>query len=33
VTIGESGGRDGARGQGLSVYLADPEGNCLELRG
>ena len=33
VTIGESGRRYGAGGQGLSVYLADPEGNGLELRG
>lgn len=33
VKIGESGQRYGAGGQGLSVYLADPEGNGLELRG
>jgi glyoxylase I family protein len=33
VTIGESGRRYGAGGFGVSVYLTDPEGNGLELRG
>lgn len=33
VEIGEEGLRYGAGGEGLSVYLKDPEGNGLELRG
>jgi glyoxylase I family protein len=33
VKVGESGRRYGAGGFGVSVYLADPEGNGLELRG
>jgi glyoxylase I family protein len=33
VAVGESGRRYGAGGFGVSVYLADPEGNGLELRG
>jgi catechol-2,3-dioxygenase len=33
VAVGESGMRYGAGGEGLSVYLRDPEGNGLELRG
>ena len=33
VTVGESGRRYGAGGFGVSVYLIDPEGNGLELRG
>jgi glyoxylase I family protein len=33
VTVGESGRRFGASGFGVSVYLSDPEGNGLELRG
>ena len=33
VTPGESGIRYGAGGQGVSIYLTDPEGNGLELRG
>jgi glyoxylase I family protein len=33
VAIGESGRRYGAGGFGVSVYLTDPEGNGLELRG
>ena len=33
VTVGDSGQRYGAGGQGLRVYLSDPEGNGLELRG
>jgi glyoxylase I family protein len=32
VAVGESGLRYGAGGEGLSVYLTDPEGNGLELR-
>ena len=33
VPVGESGRRYGAGGFGVSVYLTDPEGNGLELRG
>jgi glyoxylase I family protein len=33
VTVGDSGRRYGAGGFGVSVYLTDPEGNGLELRG
>ena len=33
VVVGDSGQRYGAGGLGLSVYLSDPEGNGLELRG
>lgn len=33
VKVGESGRRYGAKGFGVSVYLTDPEGNGLELRG
>ncbi|HEY2708907.1 MAG TPA: VOC family protein [Caulobacteraceae bacterium] len=33
VAVGESGRRFGAGGFGVSVYLSDPEGNGLELRG
>jgi glyoxylase I family protein len=33
VKVGESGLRYGAGGEALSVYLSDPEGNGLELRG
>jgi glyoxylase I family protein len=33
VAVGESGRRFGAGGFGVSVYLTDPEGNGLELRG
>jgi glyoxylase I family protein len=33
VVVGESGRRYGAGGFGVSIYLIDPEGNGLELRG
>ena len=33
VTPGDSGVRYGAGGFGVSIYLTDPEGNGLELRG
>lgn len=33
IEVGEEGVRYGAGGAGLSVYLTDPEGNGLELRG
>lgn len=33
VALGEEGLRYGAAGEGLSIYLSDPEGNGLELRG
>jgi glyoxylase I family protein len=33
VTPGDEGLRYGAGGEGLSIYLTDPEGNGLELRG
>lgn len=32
VPPGEIGSRFGAAGEGMSIYLADPEGNRLELR-
>lgn len=33
VALGAEGLRYGAGGEGLSIYLADPEGNGVELRG
>ena len=33
VEVGEEGLRYGAGGEGLSIYLKDPEGNGVELRG
>jgi glyoxylase I family protein len=33
VTPGESGSRYGAEGEGPSIYLCDPEGNTIELKG
>jgi len=33
VTVGESGSRYGADGQGPSIYVSDPEGNTVELKG
>jgi glyoxylase I family protein len=33
VEAGESGSRYGAQGQGPSLYLRDPEGNVVELKG
>ncbi|MDP1736649.1 MAG: VOC family protein [Caulobacter sp.] len=33
VALGAEGLRYGAGGEGLSIYLTDPEGNGLELRG
>jgi glyoxylase I family protein len=33
VRIGDSGTRYGAEGQGPSLYLLDPEGNTVELKG
>ena len=33
VRIGESGSRYGAQGEGPSVYLYDPQGNMIELKG
>jgi glyoxylase I family protein len=33
VEVGETGERFGATGRALSIYLRDPEGNGLELRG
>lgn len=32
VTIGETGSRYGAEGEGPSIYLTDPEGNAIELK-
>ncbi|WP_421931481.1 VOC family protein [Phenylobacterium sp.] len=33
VAISEEGPRYGAHGDGLSIYLQDPEGNTVELKG
>ena len=33
VRIGELGSRYGARGEGPSIYLYDPQGNMIELKG
>jgi len=33
VAAGEAGSRYGAEGEGPSLYLSDPEGNGLELKG
>lgn len=33
VTISDEGPRYGAHGDGLSLYLQDPEGNTVELKG
>jgi catechol 2,3-dioxygenase-like lactoylglutathione lyase family enzyme len=33
VEIGESGQRYGSEGQGPSVYIRDPDGNIVELKG
>lgn len=33
VTLGEEGMRYGAGGEGMSLYLKDPDGNGVELRG
>ncbi|MEO6984797.1 MAG: VOC family protein [Paralcaligenes sp.] len=33
IEVGELASRYGAQGEGLSLYVADPEGNGVELRG
>ena len=33
VSIGELGSRYGAQGEGPSIYLHDPQGNMVELKG
>ncbi|BBB68728.1 lactoylglutathione lyase [Undibacterium sp. YM2] len=33
VSVGEVGQRYGAEGEGLSIYITDPEGNVIELKG
>lgn len=33
ITLGETASRYGAEGEGPSIYLADPEGNTIELKG
>jgi len=33
ITVGEIRDRYGAEGNGISIYLADPEGNTVELKG
>jgi glyoxylase I family protein len=33
VTVGETGRRYGAEGYGPSIYIRDPEGNTVELKG
>jgi glyoxylase I family protein len=33
VTITDSGQRTGAKGDGPSIYVLDPDGNSVELKG
>jgi len=33
VQVGEIRSRFGAQGEGVSIYLCDPEGNAIELKG
>jgi glyoxylase I family protein len=33
VDVGETGSRYGAKGKGPSIYLFDPQGNMIELKG
>jgi glyoxylase I family protein len=33
IKVGEVGSRFGAEGKGPSIYIADPEGNTVELKG
>ncbi len=33
IDVGESGSRYGAEGEGPSIYISDPEGNVVELKG
>lgn len=33
VAVGEAGSRYGAEGEGPSIYLQDPQGNTVELKG
>jgi len=33
VQVGEIRSRFGAQGEGVSIYLSDPEGNAIELKG
>ena len=33
IEVGESGQRFGAEGMGPSIYIADPDGNTVELKG
>jgi catechol 2,3-dioxygenase-like lactoylglutathione lyase family enzyme len=33
IAVGESGSRYGAEGEGPSLYISDPEGNVVELKG
>jgi glyoxylase I family protein len=33
VAVGQIASRFGAEGNGVSIYLADPEGNAVELKG
>lgn len=33
VSIGEAGSRYGAEGEGPSLYISDPDGNTVELKG
>ena len=33
VSVGAAGSRYGAEGEGPSIYIADPEGNTIELKG
>lgn len=33
ISVGETGIRYGAKGDGVSIYLTDPDGNGIEVRG
>ena len=33
IVVGETASRFGAEGEGPSIYVADPEGNTVELKG
>jgi hypothetical protein len=33
IEVGQSGSRYGAEGEGPSIYITDPDGNTVELKG